>query len=67
MNIRKISVCMATRNGVRFIGEQLASILAQLGPDDEVGVSDDSSTDATAAIIKAFADSRIKAVSMKYE
>lgn len=55
-----ISVCMATRNGERYLEEQLASILSQLGPDDELIISDDSSTDRTVALIKAFNDRRIR-------
>lgn len=55
-----ISVCMATYNGAKFIGPQIKSILAQLGNDDELIISDDSSTDLTLEIIKAFDDSRIK-------
>lgn len=56
----KISVCMATYNGQKYIGQQLSSILCQLSPDDEVIVSDDSSTDQTVKIIKEFNDARIK-------
>ena len=41
----KISVCMATYNGAKYIKEQLESILCQLSEDDEVIVSDDGSTD----------------------
>ena len=55
-----ISVCMATYNGSRYIKEQLDSILVQLGPDDEVIISDDSSTDETLSIIASYADQRIK-------
>ena len=55
-----VSVCMATYNGARFIGEQLRSILCQLDDDDEVIISDDGSTDGTVAILRAFADSRIR-------
>jgi len=58
--MKKISVCMATRNGGRFIQRQISSILPQLGPDDELIISDDSSTDETTDIIKRFADPRIK-------
>lgn len=55
-----ISVCIATYNGEKFIRQQLDSILQQLGPDDEVIVSDDHSTDHTLDIVAAFGDRRIK-------
>ncbi|WP_295799600.1 glycosyltransferase family 2 protein [uncultured Treponema sp.] len=54
-----ISVCMPTYNGEKFIRIQLESILSQIGNDDEVVISDDSSTDKTVEIIKSFNDSRI--------
>lgn len=47
-----ISVCLATYNGAAHIAEQLQSILAQLGADDEIIVSDDASTDQTLAIVQ---------------
>jgi len=56
----RISVCMATYNGEKYLSEQLASIVRQLQPDDELIISDDSSTDATLAIIENLCDSRIK-------
>ncbi len=56
----KISVCIATFNGSKYIKEQLASILNQLTVYDEVIISDDQSTDNTLAIIKSFNDPRIK-------
>lgn len=55
-----ISVCMATFNGEPFIEQQLQSILCQLEDNDEVIISDDSSTDKTIEIIKQFDDSRIR-------
>ncbi len=55
-----ISVCIPTFNGARYIGEQLQSILSQLGPDDEVIVSDDRSTDSTLEVIRRLNDDRIK-------
>lgn len=55
----QISVCMATYNGEAYIKQQLASILEQLGKEDEVIVSDDSSNDDTLSIIGNFNDSRI--------
>ena len=56
----KISVCMATYNGEKYIRRQLESILVQLSPNDEVVISDDSSTDGTVGIIKGFSDPRIR-------
>jgi glycosyltransferase involved in cell wall biosynthesis len=56
----RISVCIPTYNGEKYIKEQLVSILAQLSVDDEIIISDDSSNDATIEIIKSFQDSRIK-------
>ena len=55
-----ISVCMATYNGQRYIKEQIDSILCQLGETDELVISDDHSSDATAGIIKSYKDKRIK-------
>jgi len=55
----KISVCIATYNGEKYISEQLSTILPQLSIEDEVIVSDDNSTDRTLEIISGFNDSRI--------
>lgn len=57
--MKRVSVCLASYNGARFIEKQLSSILVQLGVNDEVIISDDSSTDDTVAIIKNFNDQRI--------
>ena len=56
----KISVCMATYNGEKYIKEQLDSILFQLSDNDEVIISDDHSTDGTIEVIKSYNDGRIK-------
>lgn len=58
-----ISVCIATFNGEKFIPEQLNSILPQLNDEDEIIISDDSSTDNTINIIKSYKDNRIKILS----
>lgn len=55
-----ISVCIPTYNGELYIKEQLISILRQLGPQDEVIISDDGSTDNTLEMIDSLNDSRIK-------
>lgn len=47
----KISVCMATYNGSAYLKSQLLSIVSQLTDDDELIISDDSSTDNTLSII----------------
>lgn len=53
------SVCMATFNGGRFIKDQISSILSQIDYNDELIISDDSSTDDTISIIKGFHERRI--------
>ncbi len=50
---------MTTHNGERYLREQLESILSQMGPDDELIISDDSSTDTTLEIIRSYADDRV--------
>lgn len=61
----KISVCIATYNGEKYIYEQLISILPQISVDDEIIISDDNSSDNTVAIIQSFEDSRIKLLESK--
>jgi glycosyltransferase involved in cell wall biosynthesis len=55
-----ISVCMATYNGARYVHEQVASILPQLGPSDELVVVDDCSRDETTRVLRAVADPRVR-------
>ncbi|MBT8556435.1 glycosyltransferase family 2 protein [Polynucleobacter paneuropaeus] len=57
-----VSVCLATYNGADYIREQLISILNQLGPDDEIIISDDGSLDATLDIIAEISDCRISLI-----
>ncbi|WP_271008546.1 glycosyltransferase family 2 protein [Paucibacter sp. B51] len=56
----RTSVCIATYNGQSYIEEQLRSILVQLGPDDEVIVSDDRSKDATVDLVRQLGDPRVR-------
>lgn len=55
-----ISVCMATYNGERYLPEQVASILAQLAPTDELIIVDDASRDGTVAYLESLGDPRIR-------
>lgn len=47
----RASVCMATYKGAAYVAEQIESIVAQLGPDDELVIVDDCSPDDTVAVI----------------
>ena len=55
----KISVCLATFNGEKYLQQQIESILIQLGDNDELIISDDGSSDQTLNIIESFSDNRI--------
>lgn len=55
----RASVCMATYNGAKYIAEQIESILAQLGSNDELIIVDDASPDDTVERIRAYDDSRL--------
>ena len=51
-----ISIAMATYNGARWLGTQLDSFANQTRLPDELVVTDDGSTDDTAAVVAAFAE-----------
>jgi len=57
-----VSVCMAAYNGAQNIAEQVTSILAELGPEDELVIVDDASTDDTVERIRAIGDLRVRLV-----
>jgi glycosyltransferase involved in cell wall biosynthesis len=57
-----ISVCMATYNGSRYVADQIASVLDQLGEHDELVIVDDASTDDTVEALKRIVDPRIRLV-----
>ena len=61
---KRISVCLCSYNGEKFITEQIRSILKQLTADDELIISDDGSTDSTPSIISEFEknDERVRVV-----
>jgi glycosyltransferase involved in cell wall biosynthesis len=52
--VAHIRILMATRNGARFLSEQLASIAAQSHADWSLWCSDDTSDDDTCQIIETF-------------
>ncbi len=58
----RVSVAMVTYNGEKYVREQLDSILASIGEQDEVVISDDGSRDGTLQILKEYTEreSRIK-------
>lgn len=58
----RVSVCMATYNGGRYIEHQLRSILSELAADDEVVIVDDASTDDTLEVIEAVGDPRVRVI-----
>jgi glycosyltransferase involved in cell wall biosynthesis len=58
----KISVCLASYNGSKYINKQIASILYQLRETDELVIVDDNSSDETVKIIEDFKDPRIKLI-----
>lgn len=56
----RISACMASYNGGKFVDAQLQSILSQLKPEDELVIIDDGSTDDTLERITRIDDARIR-------
>lgn len=53
-----ISVCMTTYNGIKYIEEQLDSIVNQLTENDELLIFDDRSNDGTFEFILEYASSK---------
>jgi glycosyltransferase involved in cell wall biosynthesis len=58
----KVSVCMATWNGERYIEQQLRSVLPQLQAGDEVVVIDDVSSDSTLDRIHSMGSDLIRVI-----
>jgi glycosyltransferase involved in cell wall biosynthesis len=51
----RISVALCTYNGVRYLPQQLESIVRQTRPPDELVLCDDASTDSTVSLLRNFA------------
>jgi glycosyltransferase involved in cell wall biosynthesis len=49
-----VSICIPTYNAAEFLAETIASAIAQTYENIEIIVSDDNSTDDTAAIVASF-------------
>lgn len=56
----KVSVIIPAFNAGKFLAETVQSVLAQTYTDFEIVISDDGSTDNTAAIAQSFSDQRIQ-------
>lgn len=54
------SIVVPTRNRASLLRQALTTVLAQTYPDFEVVVSDNHSTDATASVVQAFGDPRVR-------
>ena len=59
-----VSVCMPAHNAERWIAEAIESVLAQTYAELELVVSDNASTDDTAAVVRSFRDPRIRLVTL---
>jgi glycosyltransferase involved in cell wall biosynthesis len=57
-----VSVLMAVRDGAAWVAQAVASVLEQTDGDHELIVVDDGSTDATADVLAAVADPRMRVV-----
>ncbi len=57
-----VTVCVPSYDDAPFLAETLTSILAQDHDDFEVLISDDASTDDTAAVVATFDDPRVRYV-----
>jgi hypothetical protein len=62
-----VSVLVPTYNGERFLGQALASALAQTHTEIEVLVGDDASTDGTATLLAGIADADARVRVIRHE
>lgn len=56
----RVSVCIPTYNGARYLGETIDSVLAQEFADYELVICDNRSTDETSALCARYSDPRIR-------
>jgi glycosyltransferase involved in cell wall biosynthesis len=62
IRVPRVSVCIPSYNAARFLAAAIDSVLAQTFADFELVVSDDASTDDTAAVLARYADPRLRVV-----
>jgi glycosyltransferase involved in cell wall biosynthesis len=60
VSLERVSVAMATYNGLAHLDEQIRSLLGALAADDELVVVDDASTDGTWERLQRFGDVRMR-------
>lgn len=60
-----VAILLGTKDGERFLGEQLQSYVAQSHADWSLHVSDDGSSDATRDVVTAFAETRPACVTLR--
>lgn len=63
----RFSVMIPVRNGSAFLGEAIASALAQEEGDAEIVVLDNASTDATPDLVRGFRDARLRYIRNPHE
>lgn len=56
----RVSVVITTYNRAHLVGRALGSVLNEVGPNDEVLVIDDGSTDDTKRVVEEFGDRRVR-------
>jgi len=54
VDVPRVSVLVPVRNGARFLRASLESAVKEVGPRDEIVVSDDASTDGSRELLKEF-------------
>jgi glycosyltransferase involved in cell wall biosynthesis len=57
---KKVSVCVPSRNGARFVGATIKSVLNSVYQDFEIIINDDASTDSTLSVVESIHDGRIR-------
>jgi O-antigen biosynthesis alpha-1,3-abequosyltransferase len=50
----KLSICIPTYNNAHVMGETLDSIISQAGPETEIVISDNGSTDETSSLVERY-------------